>query len=104
MIRYQVQLSPRHTADDVEAWMENLGRREGFAVGPRTSLRTIPHSAHWHLTRGRGAGTVEVTLHPSGAVVIAVHDNRRGTWALEAAAVLVENVRSSLGCDPPKAG
>ena len=46
MIHYQVQLSPRHTADDVEAWMENLGRREGFAFGPRTSLRTIQHSAH----------------------------------------------------------
>ena len=66
----------------VDRWVEQLTAEEGVTARPMGTLRTIPGSQHWHLGGKRGSGVVEITLDPGRrCMVVAVHENRRGSWA-----------------------
>ncbi len=94
---HSVALHPSITAEDVFARLRALAEHEGFVVGPKRTLRSLPGSAHWHLHRGRGLGTVELTFDPSGpTVTVALHENRRGTWADQVMGQIALRLQSAL--------
>jgi hypothetical protein len=86
MIVHEVPLATGTTLEQIVAWLAHYGENSGLTIRSQGTLRTVPGSTHWHLTRGRGSGTIELTYDPRHwLVIVAVHDNRRGTWAGEAA-------------------
>jgi hypothetical protein len=100
VIRYDIQLPSGFDESWVLGWLTAYAQDTDLAVGPSRTLRTIQDSTHWHMTRGRGSGTMEFTFDPRARrVTIAVHDNRRGQWAVTAA----ESVSRRLQHDLAKA-
>jgi hypothetical protein len=66
----------------VEDVLTRVGVPERLILSPRSRLRSRADSAHWHVRSSSGSGTIEVTFAPVAAeIVIAVHENRLGTWA-----------------------
>jgi hypothetical protein len=71
--------------DEVERAVRALAAGNGLNVGPARALKTIPGSGHWHLSKGKGSGTLEVTFDPARSEMrVSVHENRRGRWAGDA--------------------
>jgi hypothetical protein len=67
---------------EVEATIRGFAAEQDLTVGPIRTLKTIPGGAHWHIRKGRGSGTLEVTLDATASELrVAVHENRRGSWA-----------------------
>jgi hypothetical protein len=88
VIKYRVELP--NGAELVDAWIERLSATEAATAREMGTLRAVPGiRRHWHLSGTRGSGTVEISLDPGRrCVVVAVHDNRHGVWAVGAAARL----------------
>lgn len=61
------------------------------------TLRRLRGSHHWHLRGAVGPGVVDCTLDPAGAVILCIHDNRRGTWAAEALPTLAASLERWAG-------
>jgi hypothetical protein len=81
----RIRLPPSIDPDEVARAVRALAAGDALNAGPPRTLRTIPDSVHWHLTRERGGGTLEVTFDPTlSEVRVSVHENRRGSWAGEA--------------------
>jgi len=61
----------------------------GLRVTLRGTLRSYPGSIHWHLKRGRDAGTLEVTFWPrQRRLWLTIHEGRGAPWMDEAGARL----------------
>jgi hypothetical protein len=86
VIRFDLYFPDAASTQKIEAWLQEQARSAQLQLRGPTSLKTIPGSLHWHITAGKHAGTLEVTIDPGRRVVtITVHANRRGTWAGDAA-------------------
>ena len=67
-------------ADVVDAFDEMIAQ-SGLTVTLRDSLRAFPGCVHWHLKKGREAGTLELTLWPSERRAwFSVHRGRTAPW------------------------
>jgi hypothetical protein len=97
MIRYDIRLPPDRDESWMQGWLHAYAREMDLSVGARTTLRTVPDIAHWHVTRGKRSGTLDFTFDPwARRVTIAVHDNRRGQWAGTAAESLSRRLQHDL--------
>jgi hypothetical protein len=82
----------------LEEMLKAWAQREDARVTPMgrfvRSYKTEGENMHWHVTGlKKGMGTVEVTYTSSaGALVVLVHDNRRGLWAGKAYSALAREV------------
>ena len=85
---------PAEAARLVEAAADRLG----WPAVPRSALKTIPGSVHWHYRSGRReqSGIVEVTFLPAERQIeVSIHENRRGSWAMSAARQLIREIGSA---------
>ena len=68
------------------ARIETAFAKAELRVTLRGTLAKYPSCMHWHLKRGREAGTLEVTSWPRGRRVwISIQDGRKGEWTSAAA-------------------
>ena len=80
-IRVPPAADPILVANSIETVITDAGLR----VVVRRTLVTYPKSHHWHLKRGRDAGTLELTWWPvRNRLWASVHANRAGQWAIAA--------------------
>ena len=64
-----------------EAAIERCFTGGGLRVALKGTLAAHKGSVHWHLKRGTGRGTLEVTLWPERRRLwLSVHTNRGGEW------------------------
>ena len=69
----------------------------GLRVTSRGTLVQYPGSIHWHVKRGKEAGTLEITLlNRERYIRLAVHANRAGTWTADALTQLADDLRERL--------
>lgn len=65
----------------VEQVFDDVLARSGLSITLRDSLRKYPDCVHWHLKKGREAGTLELTLWPSERRAwFSVHRGRDAPW------------------------
>ena len=82
---------------DAARHIEEAVDRAGLRVSLRGTLAQYPGSLHWHLKRGKEAGTLEITLlNRERYIRFAVHENRAGTWTTDALAQLADTLRERL--------
>lgn len=85
------------TLSELETWILSLQDTPGLGVALKRASRTRLGSTHWHLVRGRGSGTLEITwLDRDDLIIFSVHDNRRGNWAGEALESVANKARLEL--------
>jgi hypothetical protein len=95
MIVHEVPLTTGTTTDQIATWLLRYVEHNGLTIRLQGTLRTIPGSTHWHLTRGPRSGTLELTYDPQLClVIVAVHNNRRGTWAGEAVFDVITHLKA----------
>jgi hypothetical protein len=82
LIEFRFRIPPGKTADQVESAVRAVAVGEKLDLGQVRSLKTVPGSSHWHITKRPENGTVEVTFDPLGSEIrVSVHANRHGSWA-----------------------
>lgn len=71
----------------------------GLSVVSDGGLKSYPGSRHWHLKKGKSAGTLEVTWWPAGnRLWVSYHANRVGDgWVEEVAPRFAECLAGLLG-------
>jgi hypothetical protein len=80
--------------------VEHVINAAGLRVTMKCELRAYPGCTHWHLKRGREAGTLEVTMWPAGSRVwCSVQAGRRGAWVKDALVLLIPAIESAV-CAP----
>jgi hypothetical protein len=69
----------------------------GLRVTMKAELRAYPGATHWHLKRGREAGTLEVTMWPAGSRVwCSVQAGRRAAWIEDVLPSLIPALEGAL--------
>jgi len=83
--KIQVHLGREVSAPELARLLQDVGATQGATTKAMGNERQKEHARHWHMTRGKGGGTLEVTLDRGNeSITVAVHDNRQGNWAGEA--------------------
>ena len=78
-----------HVAQTIEDFVDGAGLR----VTLREPLAEFPGSIHWHIKRGKDAGTLEVTLfNRERRIGLDVRKGREGVWTAQA----LENLGAAL--------
>jgi hypothetical protein len=73
-------------------------------VTSRGTLAQYPGSIHWHIKRGKDAGTLEVTLrNRERRLDFAVRQNRQGVWTSASLEAMTERLRTQFGVARPEA-
>ncbi|MDB5058503.1 MAG: hypothetical protein JWO59_1975 [Chloroflexi bacterium] len=87
----------------IAAAVTQFAAAECVIVRHMGSLRTVPGSSHWHLTRpGHGQGTAEITALPrEGLLRASVHANREGSWAGPNLGQILAGIALLLDASPP---
>jgi hypothetical protein len=68
------------------AAVDEACERAGLTVTLRGTLAAYPGCVHWHVKKGREAGTLEITWWPkTGQLWFKIADNRNGHWIASAA-------------------
>ena len=74
----------------------------GLRVSLRGTLGIHPGCIHWHLKRGKEAGTLEVTLlNPERRIVLSVRENRMGVWTEPALEALAQSLQTATAAGLP---
>jgi hypothetical protein len=90
VIETDVQLPKRMDWTGCARRVERAIDASGLQVTMKCELRAYPGCAHWHLKRGREAGTLEVTMWPAGSRVwCSVQAGRRAAWIDDPIAALI---------------
>ena len=108
MYERDVSLTGAVSAELVEQGVERACREMGLHIGMRDTLARYPGSIHWHVKRGSGRGTLEITFAPGpNRLWLAVHAGRKADWIDEALTTLpariarhVEGVAPSFAVEP----
>lgn len=70
----------------------------GLTVTLRGSLRKFPGCVHWHVKRGRGPGTLEITYWPQPRRAwFTIQDGRGAEWIDGQIKLLTEAIRRRVG-------
>ena len=84
----EIAIAPGVPLAQVAQNIENFVEAAGLRVTTRTTLAEFPGSIHWHIKRGKEAGTLEATLfNRERRIGLNVRKGREGVWtaaALEA--------------------
>jgi hypothetical protein len=74
--------TPVHvTSDKIVPAVDATAAVEGLTITMRGSLKAYPGSTHWHLKRGPGRGTLEITWWPErNRLWIKIHARRTAAW------------------------
>jgi hypothetical protein len=67
----------------------------GLRVTMRGTLRKFPGCVHWHVKRGREAGTLEITVW-EGRAWFTIQEGRKGKWVEEGMGLLVDALRRRM--------
>jgi predicted nucleotidyltransferase len=92
-----IQIPANIPSDQIVAAIDATVARRGLTVTLRGALKTFPGSTHWHLKRGRGRGTLEMTWWPKvRRLWIKIQAGRTAAWIDEAVPHLKEEIESLL--------
>jgi hypothetical protein len=81
MNQIEIPVPPTTFLANAEAQIEDVCRAEGLKIALKSSLATYSGSIHWHLKRGTGPGTLEITLWPNGRRLwLSIHRRRDAPW------------------------
>jgi hypothetical protein len=70
----------------------------GLSVTLRGSLQKFPGCIHWHVKRGRGPGTLEITYWPEARRAwFTIQDGRRAEWIDGQLKLLADAIRRRVG-------
>ncbi len=70
----------------------------GLTLHSKGTLKQYRGCMHWHICKGKQAGTLEITLWPQAKRLwFGVHDNRRAAWVDEAIAQIKPEIEGRLG-------
>ena len=98
MIETDVRLPKRMDWTRCARRIERAIDAAGLRLTMKCKLRGYPGCTHWHLKRGREAGTLEVTMWPAGSRVwCSVQAGRGGAWVEDALASLIPAIEGVLG-------
>jgi hypothetical protein len=93
VIEVEVKVPSAADLSGGESIVEAACAAEGLRIARKTTLATYPGSVHWHVKRGNGAGTLEITVWPGRRRVwLKVQAGRRAPWIDE----MVDHTRDRL--------
>ena len=93
LIRVPQTITPENIVSTVDGTILDLG----LIVTMRGSLKSFPGSTHWHLKRGRGRGTLELTWWPvRRRLWIKVQAGRTAPWIDEVSPQIKRKIESRL--------
>jgi hypothetical protein len=97
VIETDVQLPKRMDWTRCAQRIERAIEAAGLRVTMQCELRAYPGCTHWHLKRGREAGTLEVTMWPAGSRVwCSVQAGRRAAWIDDVLTSLIWALEAAL--------
>ena len=94
MQTYEIRINSRSDLSRAEDVVEECCRKAGLEVTIKRTLRSYPHSVHWHFKKpGELRGTLEFTLWKEKQKAwFSVHDNRKAVWVDG----LIDSLRRSI--------
>ena len=94
----EIAVAPGVPLAQIAQKIEDFVETAGLRVTTRTTLAEYPGSIHWHIKRGKEAGTLEATLfNRERRVGLNVRKGREGVWtaeALEALSAALAGIKS----------
>ena len=97
MIEVELQLPDSVASEAVVGVVEQICASHDLTCSLKGTLIQYPQSVHWHLKRGSGKGTLEITGWESGPRLwFKVADGRTAAWIDESLPRLKEEIEKSL--------
>ena len=94
MKTYEVRIRSSSDLSRAEDVVEECCRKAGLEITVKRTLRSYPHSIHWHFKKiAELRGTLEFTLwKEEHKACFSVHDNRKAVWV----DALIDSLRRSI--------
>ncbi len=102
-MRYdEIDLPPTLPLKEAARAIDEVTAAQGLRITSLGTLGEYPGSIHWHVKRGKEAGTLEITLlNRERRLQFSVRDNRQGPWTEAGLEAVSDAVRARLVPDAP---
>lgn len=101
MVEVEIRVPPGVDWAHAELAVESVCAAEGLAIALKATLVRFPGSIHWHVTRPRQLGTLEVTLWESRRRIwLSTRSGRTAPWTDAVAPRLQESLEAKLRAGP----
>jgi hypothetical protein len=97
MMESAIHVPESPSPDKVVLVVERVIGNLGLTVTMRGTLKTYPGSIHWHLKRGQGRGTLEITWWPERRRLwMKIQAGRTAAWINDIAPRFIQKLESRL--------